>query len=152
MTADFTENYWQSIIIQNRMFNPNTISFCSLLGVVYYLSKQTFQNLLSSLSGILAKGSTIVFDYPDEDSYTPKAGVRAQKQAMLANVANESMLASYSYNDMEKLLFSNGFLIYEHLTPQDMTAQYFKKYNLVNPSHPIAAFDNVNYCLAVKNK
>jgi len=42
-------------------------------------------------------------------------------------------------------------LVYEHLTPPEITEQYFKKYNTLNPEHPITAFDNVNYCLAVKN-
>ncbi len=60
------------------------------------------------------------------------------------------MLASYSYKDMEKLLSARGLLIYEHLTPQDVTEQYFKAYNNANPSHPMTAFDNVNYCLAVR--
>ncbi len=59
------------------------------------------------------------------------------------------MLAGYSYEKIEKLLESHGFLIYEHLTPDEMTEQYFKLYNLANPEHRMTAFDNTNYCLAV---
>jgi len=68
----------------------------------------------------------------------------------MAGAANEKMLASYSYLEIEKLLADSNFLIYEHLTPGEITEQYFKKYNQSNPEHPITAFDNVNYCLAVK--
>lgn len=68
----------------------------------------------------------------------------------MAGAANEKMLASYSYVEMEKLLAYNDFLIYEHLTPNEITEQYFRKYNQANPEHPMTAFDNVNYCLAVK--
>lgn len=60
------------------------------------------------------------------------------------------MLASYSYTDMEQLLSEHGFPIYEHLTPHEMTKQYFEIYNNVNPLHRMTAFDNVNYCLAVR--
>lgn len=149
-TADFTKERWQTQLNQNAMFYSDQISFCSILGVAYYLSRQTFEDLISILSSALPKGSAIVFDYPDENSYTEKAGERAKKQALLAGAANEKMLESYSYKDMEKLLSAYGFLIYEHLTPFKVTEQYFNAYNNANPSHPMSAFDNVNYCLAVK--
>ncbi|WP_053956315.1 class I SAM-dependent methyltransferase [Inediibacterium massiliense] len=148
--ADFTNEQWQTALTQNTSFNGNKISFCSILGVAYYLSRQTFSELITVLSLILPKGSSIVFDYPDENTYTEKAGERAKKQALLAGAANEKMLGSYSYKDMEKILSEHGFLIYEHLTPMEMTQQYFETYNQANPTHYMTAFDNVNYCLAVR--
>ncbi len=69
---------------------------------------------------------------------------------MLARAANEKMLASYSYLDMERFLSAHNFLIYEYLTPQEMTEQYFENYNKANPLRKMAAFDNVNDYLAVK--
>lgn len=69
---------------------------------------------------------------------------------MLAGAANEKMLSSYSCSEMEQLLSKHGFLIYEHLTPHEMTEQYFEIYNNANPEHRMMAFDNVNYCLAVR--
>ncbi|MBW9159113.1 class I SAM-dependent methyltransferase [Clostridium tagluense] len=150
ISVDFTENNWESNLIACSEFSQIRISFCSLLGISYYLSKQTFAETINSISCIVPKGSSIVFDYPDEDTYTPKAGKRAQTQVAMAAVAKEKMLASYSYLEVERLLADNNFLIYEHLTPSEITEQYFKKYNQANPDHPIAAFDNVNYCLAVK--
>lgn len=147
--TDFTKDNWQTDLIQNKAFDKNKISFCSILGLVYYLSEQAFAKFLFSLSSILPIGSSIVFDYPDENSYTSKAGERAKKQSMLAGAANEKMLASYSYENIEKILSENGFLIYEHLNSQEMTEQYFRTYNEANPLHQITAFDNVNYCLAV---
>ena len=150
IAADFTYEKWYTALTNNIMFDNSQISFCSILGVTYYLSKQAFEKLISALKTILPDGSTIVFDYPDENSYTENAGERAKKQAMMAGDANEKMLASYSYKDIEKLLSTYGFLIYEHLTPLEITQQYFDDYNLANPSNPMSAFDNVNYCLAVK--
>ncbi|WP_411680090.1 hypothetical protein [Clostridium thailandense] len=68
----------------------------------------------------------------------------------MACAANEKMLGSYSYVELEKLLDRSNFMIYEHLTPNEITEQYFKKYNQANPNHQMTAFDNVNYCLAVR--
>ncbi len=147
--ADFTENNWERNLLACTEFDRGTISFCSLLGVSYYLSKQIFTETIKTISALIPKGSSIVFDYPDEETYTDRAGERAKKQVAMAGAANEKMLASYSYFEMEKLLADNHFLIYEHLAPKDITDQYFKAYNQENPEHPIIAFDNVNYCLAV---
>ncbi|WP_186430385.1 class I SAM-dependent methyltransferase [Clostridium sp. BSD9I1] len=150
ISADFTKDNWQSKLLECTQFNQSKISFCSLLGISYYLSKQVFIEIIRTISKFVPEGSSIVFDYPDEYTYTDKAGERAKRQALMAGAANEKMLASYSYMELEKILADNNFLIYEHLTPNEITEQYFKKYNEANPEHPITAFDNVNYCLAVK--
>lgn len=148
--ADFTKEGWEEALLNHKAFDISKISCGTILGVAYYLSKQIFADLISVIGTILPKGSSIIFDYPDENSYTEKAGERAKKQSMLAGAANERMLASYSYAEMEQLLSAHGFLIYEHLTPQEMTDEYFDPYNKANPSHRMTAFDNVNYCLAVR--
>lgn len=150
VSVDFIENNWENNLIACLEFDQNKISFCSMLGISYYLSKRTFAETLNTISCIVPKGSNVIFDYPDEDTYTSKAGERTKNQVALAGGANEKMLASYSYSEVENLLADNNFLVYEHLTPNEITRQYFKKYNQLNPKNPITAFDNVNYCLAVK--
>ncbi len=149
--ADITKELWQEALIDCGAFEKSKISFCSVLGVVYYLSKQELEKLVSTLSFILPKGSSIVFDYPEESRNTNIADERWSKQILLAEAAKEKMLASYSYKEIETILSRHGFLIYEHLTSQQMTEQYFKCYNQGNPAHPMSAFEHVNYCLAVKN-
>lgn len=150
VSVDFTEDEWESNLINCSGFEQSKVSFCSLLGISYYLPKQTFAKTINTISSVMPKGSSIIFDYPDEDTYTPKAGERVKKQIAMAAAANEKMFASYSYIELEKLLADSNFLIYEHLTPDEITEQYFKNYNQSNQEHPITAFDNVNYCLAVK--
>ena len=150
ISIDFTEKNWERNIIKCSQFEQSKISFCSLLGLNYYLTKKDFAYAINTISSIVPKGSSIVFDYQDEKTYTSKAGERVKKQIALTNATNEKMLASYSYLELEKLLSDSDFLIYEHLTPDEITEQYFKKYNQANPEHLIRAFDNVNYCLAVK--
>ena len=131
-------------------FNKNKKSFISMLGISYYLKKEDFIDLIFEISKITPEGSSLAFDYPDENYYTIHAGVRAKKQIMMASAAGEIMKSSYSFSELEKTLSDNGFLIYEHLTPDEITEQYFNDYNLKNPNNKIIAFDNVNYLFAVK--
>lgn len=73
-----------------------------------------------------------------------------KKHSALAAAANEKMLSEYSYSEIEKILSKNGFLIYEHLTPDEITGRFFSSYNKANPDKNIKALDGVNYCLAVR--
>lgn len=148
--ADFSQSRWQQALTQHRLFDENKTSFCGLLGVSYYLSRRTFEGLVSALSELLPKGSSLVFDYPDQNSSDGKTGGRAQKQAALAKAAEEEMQTGFSYQDLEKLLFSHGFFICGHLLPAAVTKQYFGGYNRANPLRPITALEQVNYCLAVR--
>ena len=132
------------------IFDGNKLSFYSILGLSYYLSKEDFQSLIAEIADVAVRGCTLAFDYPDEFSYTQFAGDRAKKQSIMTQGTAEPMLASYAYAEMENLLSERGFLIYEHLTPKEITEQYFAEYNKTNPDHMMSAFDNVNYCLAVK--
>lgn len=150
--ADFNESNWHHALLEHKEYSAQAKSFCSLLGLTYYLPKQAFQNLLDKMGECLPGGSILVFDYPDENTYTDKAGERAKKQAMLmlASGAKEAMLASYSCEEMKRLLEKNGYLIDTHLTPDQITQEYFTAYNNANPAHLMSAMDNVNYCLALK--
>lgn len=150
ISADFNRDSWIQALLDSHAYKKDELSFCSMLGISYYLSKERFEGILHSLAAFLPSKSSIVFDYPDQDAYTDNAGDRSKKQKVLAGGANEVMLASYAYTEIEKLLERHGFLIYEHLIPAEITEQWFAQYNRKNPRHSITAFDNVNYCLAVK--
>ncbi len=132
------------------MFDERAPSFFSLLGISYYLSKGSFRALIEAIADMEQSSSLIAFDYPDELTYTERAGERAKKQAMMARGTGEAMLAGYARAEMERLLSDFGFGIVEHLTPDEITKLYFGAYNRANPERAITAFDNVNYCLAVK--
>lgn len=144
--VDFNQENWISNLLKNENYKQNKTSFCSILGLLYYLPKRDFQKMLFSLCMILQKGSSLVFEYPSNDTESTQTNQLQQ----LAQGAKEPMLATYSYREMEEILCNCGFLIYEHLTPQEITNQYFSNYNKYNPNHVMKAADNVNYCLAVK--
>lgn len=149
---DLTLESFSAKLHSCNTYDQSKLSFCSVLGLSYYLSKDDFKKLIQSIAESVSNGSTLVFDYPDEYAYTDQAGERAKKQSMMTRCTTEAMLASYSYEETNQLLCDCGFLIDEHLTPDEITQQYFGHYNKANPDHRMTAFDNVNYCLAVKKQ
>lgn len=148
--ADFAKENPFEKLCQNPKFKCGELTFCSVLGLSYYLSKAQFKTLLCEIGKALKKGSSVAFDIPDENSFNDKAGIRTKKQAMLAAGAKEDMKSGYSYKELEGILERCGFGIYEFLTPNEITEQYFKEYNAANPDKKMTAFDNVNLCLAVR--
>lgn len=143
--SDFTKKDWPNSII-NTNYKKDELSFSSLLGLSYYLTKEDFTNMIKSISKLITPGSSIIFDYPNKEKCH-----KQEKITKLANSLNEFMLSTYTYQEIEKILSDNGFLIYMHLSSKEMTDTYFETYNILNPDNIIKAPRGVSYCLAVKN-
>ena len=142
--CDLATDLWK-VKLEQSGFKFHDKSFGSLLGISYYLSRDEFRNLLCGVSGIMAKGSAICFDYPSDDE-----SKESKTNRMLAQGAGEKMKAMYSYSELERLLHECGFLIYEHLDNEEMTKQYFSDYNNANPEHGMQAPEGVAYIMAVR--
>ena len=125
-------------------FDPSVKTFFSWLGVTYYLSPEAIDAMLSALSGLCADGSTLVFDYPDENFFDAPEK-RVQNTILMAKAGGEPMRASFSYSELERLLEKHGFLIYELLTPDEIQRDVIDK-----AGADLNAFEHVNYCLAVR--
>lgn len=121
------------------------MSFCSILGLIYYLTKEDLEQYISIMSTILSVKSRLVFDYPNESYFEMQ-----KKHSSLAEATNEAMQACYSFGEMKELLEKYHFQIVEHLNSEEMTIQYFSEYNMANSAHPMKAQKNVNYCLCEK--
>lgn len=143
--CDFTWSNWINSIIKSN-YNKKEISFNSLLGISYYLTKEEFFNMIKNISSLICNGSSIIFDYPSYEKCK-----KSQINEKLASGANEQMKSKYSYEDIKNILLKNGLLVYEHLDNEEMTKKYFDKYNMLNPDSKIIAPTGVCYCLAVKN-
>lgn len=142
--CDFN-NEWISLLL-NSSYNPNSKTFCSLLGISYYLEKKVFNDTINKLSSVMPSGSVILFDYPN-DMESKNEIINKE----LAKASNEEMKSKYSYSDIEKIANDSNMLIYENLDNNDVDANYFYKYNLLNPNNNIKAPSGVSYCLLVKN-
>ena len=143
VSVDFTKDSLTERLIAAG-FDPSVKSFFSWLGVTYYLSAEAIDTMLSALSSICADGSTIVFDYPDENFFDAPER-RVQNTIMMAKAGDEPMQSVFSYAELEKLLEKHGFLIYELLTPDDIQRDIIDKAGV-----DMKAFEHVNYCLAVR--
>ena len=64
-------------------FDPSAKSFFSWLGVTYYLSTEAIDTMLAALSELCEDGSTLVFDYPDENFFDATEK-RVQNTIMMA--------------------------------------------------------------------
>ena len=125
-------------------FDTKAKSFFSWLGVTYYLSAEAIGKTLTELSSLCADGSTLVFDYPDENFFDAPER-RVQNTIMMAKAGGEPMQSAFSYSELEKLLEKHGFLIYELLTPDDIQRNIIDK-----TGADMKAFEHVGYCLAVR--
>ena len=143
VSMDFTTDSLSERLIADG-FNSKEKSFFSWLGVTYYLSTEAIDKTLAELSSLCADGSTIVFDYPDENFFDASER-RVQNTIMMAKAGGEPMQSAFSYGDLEKLLEKNGFLIYELLTPDDIQRDIIDSVGA-----EVKAFEHVNYCLAVR--
>ena len=141
--VDFTKDSLTERLIAAG-FDSSVKSFFSWLGVTYYLSTEAIDTMLSALSSICADGSSLVFDYPDENFFDAPEK-RVQNTIMMAKAGGEPMQSAFSYSELEKLLEKHGFLIYELLTPDDIQRDIIDK-----AGADMKVFEHVNYCLAVR--
>lgn len=142
--SDFTSDGWINNVI-NSSYNKNLISFNSLLGISYYLSKLEFDNMIKQISNIICEGSSILFDYQTNE-YSKETSINED----LALATNEEMKSKYSYREIEEMLSNNNMKIYEYLNDEAITNQFFSDYNTLNPNNKIIAPKGVAYILAVK--
>lgn len=143
ISCDFNSNWIENLL--KSSFDKNKKTFCSLLGLSYYLDKEIFKQTISILSKNIPAGSVIVFDYP--------SNIETKKEIInqgLAKEAGEEMKSKYSYKDIEAIAQASNMLIYEHLNYQDINDTFFYDYNTLNPSNKILAPKGVAYCLLVK--
>lgn len=143
--CDFTEAQWISKVLETE-YNPERLSFSSLLGISYYLTKEQFDSMLGAISNIISEGSEIVFDYP-----VAVDDMQATQNSMLASQAGEEMKAAYTYREIERLMSKHGLLIYEYMDSDEAERQFFKPYNLRH-RHRIHSAKGTALCLAVKKE
>ena len=144
VSMDFTKGFSYEQL-QNEGFE-NKKTFFSLLGVSYYLTKEELSSLIECLFEMVPEGSSIVFDYPDENLFTEKGlSNRVENMVKMAAIGGEPMKSCFSYAEMEALLEKAGLLIYEHLSPKDINTFYFEGRN-----DYLKAFETVHYVHAVK--
>ncbi|MFE8699921.1 class I SAM-dependent methyltransferase [Cytobacillus sp. FJAT-54145] len=141
---DFTQELSYQSLIDAGFENKKT--FFSLLGVSYYLTKEKILSLIEHLFSIVPDGSSIVFDYADENLFHEKGfSNRVENIVKMASVGGEPMKSCFTFEEIENMLHQSGLLIYKHLSPAEINEQFFK-----NRSDYLSAFETIHYIHAVK--
>ncbi|MCS0824831.1 class I SAM-dependent methyltransferase [Cytobacillus firmus] len=144
VSMDFTKKLSYQNLIDKGFDNKRT--FFSLLGVSYYLTKEEVSSLIDYLFTKVPPGSSIVFDYADENLFEEKGtSNRVENMVKMASIGGEPMKSCFSYYEMEKMLEKSGLLIYEHLSPSKINELYFH-----NRKDYLSAFETIHYLHAIK--
>lgn len=129
-------------------FGKSESTFCSMLGLCHYLSRDEFSALLKKLGGLFAEGSDLVFDFPLKTQDT-----EPNTTETLASGAGESMKARYSFGELESVLSKSGFRIYEYLEKEDIERRFFDRHNFfTDGTGRISASGDFALCLAAKKE
>lgn len=140
--VDFSKDDLKNGLI-SAGFDPKQKTFFSWLGVSYYLTEEEIEKTLDDIAFLSADGSSLVFDYADENLFSSTVK-RVQNMVAMAKAGGEEMKSCFSYTKLEKLLEKHGFLIYELMTEQDIKENYF-----AGRGEELTAFEHINYITAV---
>lgn len=144
VSMDFTKEFPYQNLLDKGFDDKKT--FFSLLGVSYYLTKEEMSSLINHLFAKVPIGSSIVFDYADENLFEEKGrSNRVKNMAKMAAASGEPMKSCFSYDEIEKMLEKSGLLIYEHLTPSMINDTFFR-----DRTDYLSAFETIHYIHAVK--
>lgn len=124
-------------------FRKGVKTFFSWLGVSYYLTKEQIQTMLQTIGQIAAEGSSLVFDYATNDLFTSPAK-RVQNMIAMAAASGEPMKSTFDYTELEQFLEKQHFLIYEHLSTEEIQHKYF-----ADRTDYLTAFEHIQYALSV---
>ena len=137
--ADLTANWAEQLSVQPE-FDRQADSFCSLLGLSYYLTESEFAALLTDLRKLLPN-CRIAFDFPLSADGTDSVSA-------LAAAAGECMQAQYTPESMERLLQDCGWRANALLSPEEIEQRYFTAYNAAHPQTPIQLAQRISLCCA----
>lgn len=136
-----TDNLTEKLL--NHGFKKDRKTFFSWLGVSYYLTKEQIENMLKAIGDFSAEGSSLLFDYASGDLFNSPIK-RVQNMIAMAAASGEPMKSSFSYHELEKTLEKYRFLIYEHLSTEEIQRMFF-----ADRTDYLSAFEHIEYALAV---
>ena len=126
-------------------FDPDRPSFFAILGVTYYLTLPVFEETLEKIGSISSCGSMVVFDYPDETTFSNDAAGRVRILSGITESLGEPMEYGYDISEIGDALERHGFIIDDHSTPQKIQKRFFD-----GRSDGQKAYENIHFVLAKK--
>ena len=130
--------------IRRSPYDSGHISFFSWLGVSYYLSAEVIIDTLQSIATLAPRGSELVFDYMDTDSFDPlKAARHIQLMHKIAAQVGEPMKTGFEPATLATVIGKLGFTLQDNLSRDAIEARYFAGRN-----DNLHAFEHVHFARA----
>lgn len=126
LPVDFTKESLSEALGRSA-YDPAQTSFFSWLGVSFYLTRAVVFDTLQSMVSIAAPGSTLVFDYMNEDAFDPeKVARRVQLMLFMADQLGEPIKTGFDPLALSAELEGGGLRLVENLDPAAIEARYYQ--------------------------
>lgn len=145
--VDFSKDSLKEKLLE-KGFDPNLPTFTAILGVTYYLTLPVFEQTLKIISELSPEGSKLIFDFPDERTFSEelkKDAPRVQELADVTEKLGEPMLHGFSTEEVKQALERNVFELASHYRPETIQDLYFE-----GRSDGLKAYENVHFIVAEK--
>ncbi len=122
--TDFTHIRLKEALIAAG-FDKNQETLYIWEGVSYYLPAEAIDGILSFIQQNSPVGSTVCFDYYSTFPCMDEAyGVKEQREFMRTHSPGERFQFSIEREQIISFLFERGFVLTEHVTPEEMQKRY----------------------------
>lgn len=142
VSVDFSRDNLKEELIK-KGFDTTQKTFFSWLGVSYYLSADEISDIFGNIEAFASEGSTVLFDYADSGLFNATEK-RVQNTLSLAQASKEPIKFCSDEAELSMLLDKHHFIIYEHLSPEEINRFFFK-----NRNDGMKAFEHICYATAV---
>ena len=132
-------------VLERAGFDRKLPTFFSILGVLYYLTLPVFEQTLEMISGISENGNQVVFDFPDENTFSRENARRAYDLAKITDKLGEPMKHGFRVSEIRQALAGNRFTVVRHETPESIQKTYFDE-----RTDGQTAYENIHFILAEK--
>ncbi len=126
-------------------FAADVPAFFAILGVTYYLTLPVFEQTIEKIGNISAAGNKVVFDFPDETTFSENSAERVQRLRQITAKLGEPMQHGFSISEIESALRRHGFRTAAHETPQTIQQHFFE-----GRTDSQKAFENIHFISAIK--
>jgi methyltransferase (TIGR00027 family) len=145
--VDFKSNSLREEL-EKSGYDEQKYTFFSLLGVVMYLAKRDFYQLLSSVAEMSVNGSSFIFDYLDDTAFNDSiASKKITQMRQITAQTGEPIVAGFDPFELDLELQDCNMLLYENLSPANIDEMYF-----AGREDGLHAFDHFHFAHLVVNK
>ena len=145
--VDFKSNSLREEL-EKSGYDEQKYTFFSLLGVVMYLAKRDFYQLLSSVAEMSVNGSSFIFDYLDDTAFNDRiASKKITQMRQITAQTGEPIVTGFDPFELDLELQDCNMLLYENLSPANIEEMYFAE-----REDGLHAFDHFHFAHLVVNK